>query len=160
MATPDVQPNRWNTPIVVKMYRGERVSDTTHFSDLQMAYLSVKSELRNHANENFNDLPTFLQFAADMDEIWAEQMTGVILAESDNFRFDVYYNVNGQYSHLNDEDEEDEEDEEWVPNNQGVYVPPVVYVPSPNGPSPNVPRLSIEAIARALDAMRIANGNQ
>jgi hypothetical protein len=111
MASPDVQPNRWNTPIIVKQYSGSRVVATTHFSDLQVAYYAVKSCMGEWDNENFSELPTFLEFAQDMDEIWAEQMTGIVLTESDTMRFDVYYNVNGMYGHRNNP--EDSEEEEW-----------------------------------------------
>ncbi len=157
MASPDVQPNRWNTPIVVKQYLNNRVIDTMHHGDLQEAYYDVKKYMRTLPNEHFSDLPSFQQFARDMDEIWAEQMTGVVLTESDHIRFDVYYNVNGMYSR-NDDDEEEEEDAEMPGLDQGepsVYIPPVVYVPAPN-----VPPLNLEAIARALEAMQTANSER
>lgn len=163
MASPDVQPNRWNTPIVVKLVHNQTGNEIiSHHSDLQVAYYYVKKRMRMDPREQYSDLPTFVQFALDMDEIWAEQLTGVVLTESDHYRFDVYYNVNGMYDRHSDDEysEEEEEDSEMPGLEQGqplVYIPPVVYVPAPN---PNVPPLNLEAIARALEAMHLANSEQ
>ena len=87
------QPNRWNTPITVELYTVTSPSTYMSFSDLQLAYIWIKSNELDYPGEwnsvSFEDTCRELDIAYSSNGLRGNYC----VAQSFNCQYIVYYGV-------------------------------------------------------------------
>jgi hypothetical protein len=83
--------NRYYTTVSVEVSINDRVRRIRWFSDLQLAYLWVMSDIRNYLEESWTTR-NFIDFANQMDRRWQERRpNGHIVALSDRMEYRAFY---------------------------------------------------------------------
>ena len=88
-------PSRYYTPVKVWCrYTHPAQERWEHFSDLQMAYLFVKSVMGDHPSEEWDPLPGFVAFANMLDDSSCADEHGIYINLScHDAQLDVYYDI-------------------------------------------------------------------
>jgi len=87
-----MEPNRWSTPVIVEVFKYFPYRDTSefmHFTDLQMAYLWIKSDIQNHYISSFEKV--YQKLDQSYQDVGDRAYYKV--AQTPDYKYIVYYNL-------------------------------------------------------------------
>ena len=89
---PRLHADQWNTAVSVQVEIDGDVRRIKWFTDLQLAYISVKDFVAEHPDDNWT-LRTFEQTARIMKERWEADRgdEGFVIAKTDGVKFRAFY---------------------------------------------------------------------
>ena len=86
---PEASPNQYNTPCSVEISENGRAINIRHFTDLQLAYMWVETQLPQELLEHRGEFLKSFQFL--VENMLRYPADGVIIGQTETMVYDIYF---------------------------------------------------------------------